>query len=52
MGTIVVAGATWVLLLAVFLWFNYSFHRFLTIKTGSLSSKAPQQHRVKAMAGG
>ncbi len=49
MGTIIIVGAIWIVLLGVFLWFNYRFHRFLAIKKGSLFLKAPQQQKAKAI---
>jgi len=34
MGTVIIVGAIWILLLVFFLWFNYRFHRYYSANNG------------------
>lgn len=52
MGTVIIVGAIWILLLGFFLWLNYRFHRFLTIKTRILFLKEPLQQKVMMNSSG
>ena len=52
MGTVIIVGAIWVSLLVIFLWFNYRFQRFLSIKNRNLFLKEPLQQKVTMSGAG